>query len=91
MPNKFLQSDQIVLSCLLQKAQKPRQHALADEERRYGSVILRLPYRIMELHTIYKYLPFKYAEELTYSGTLKRGNPLPLLKTKDIHIRKRVD
>ncbi len=53
MPNKFLQSDQIVLSCLLQKAQKPRQHALADEERRYGSVILRLPYRIMELHTIY--------------------------------------
>ena len=26
MHNKFLQSDQIVLSCLLQKKQKPRQH-----------------------------------------------------------------
>jgi hypothetical protein len=36
--NKFLQSDQIVLSCLLQKAQKPRQHALAAEERRYVSM-----------------------------------------------------
>ena len=33
--NKFLQSDQIMLSCLLQKAQKPRQHALAAEEKRY--------------------------------------------------------
>jgi hypothetical protein len=33
--NNFLQPDQIVLSCLLQKAQKPRQHALAAEERRY--------------------------------------------------------
>lgn len=33
-PNKFLQSDQIMLSCLLQKAQKPRQQALAAEERR---------------------------------------------------------
>jgi hypothetical protein len=32
--NKFLQTDQIMLSCLLQKAQKPRQHALAAEERR---------------------------------------------------------
>jgi hypothetical protein len=32
--NKFLQSDQNVLSCLLQKAQKPRQYALAAEERR---------------------------------------------------------
>lgn len=27
----------------------------------------------MELHTIYKYLPLKYAEELVYSGTLKIG------------------
>ena len=35
-PNKFLQTDQIALSCLLQKAQKPRQHALAAEERRYA-------------------------------------------------------
>jgi hypothetical protein len=34
--NKFLQSDQIVLSCLLQKAQKSRQHALAAEERRWA-------------------------------------------------------
>jgi len=33
--NKFFQSEQIVLSCLLQKAQKPRQHTLAAEERRY--------------------------------------------------------
>lgn len=34
--NKFLQSDQSILSCLL-LAQKPRQHALAAEERRYES------------------------------------------------------
>lgn len=33
--NKFLQSDQVVLSCLLQKAQKTRQHDLAAEEKRY--------------------------------------------------------
>lgn len=38
MPNKFLQTDQIVLSCLLQKAQKPRQYALAAEERRYAAL-----------------------------------------------------
>lgn len=35
-PNKFLQSDQSVLSCLLQKVQKPCQYALAAEERRYA-------------------------------------------------------
>jgi hypothetical protein len=34
-PNKFLQSDQIILSCLL-LAQKSRQYALAGEERRYA-------------------------------------------------------
>jgi hypothetical protein len=34
MPNKFLQSEQITLSCLL-LAQKPRQRALSAEERRY--------------------------------------------------------
>lgn len=33
MPNKFLQSDQNMLSCLL-LSQKPRQHILAAEERR---------------------------------------------------------
>jgi hypothetical protein len=33
--NKFLQTDQIALSCLLQKAQKPRQYALAAEEKSY--------------------------------------------------------
>jgi hypothetical protein len=33
-PKKFYQSDQTMLSCLLQKAQKPRQHALRAEERR---------------------------------------------------------
>jgi hypothetical protein len=33
-PNKFLQTDKIVLSCLLQNAQKPRQHDFAAEERR---------------------------------------------------------
>jgi len=35
-PNKFLQTDQIALSCLLQKAQKSRQYVLAAEERRSG-------------------------------------------------------
>jgi hypothetical protein len=35
MPKKILQPDQIILSYLLQKAQKPRQYALAAEERRY--------------------------------------------------------
>ena len=35
MPNKFLQSDQVMLSCLL-LAQKSRHQALAAEERRYG-------------------------------------------------------
>jgi hypothetical protein len=34
MPNKFLQSDKNMLSCLL-LAQKPRQHVFAAEERRY--------------------------------------------------------
>ena len=32
--NKFLQTEQIMLSCLLHKAQKARQQALAAEERR---------------------------------------------------------
>lgn len=32
--NKFLQSDQTILSCLL-LAQESRQHGLAAEERRY--------------------------------------------------------
>jgi len=36
MHNKFLQSDQNILSCLLQKAQKPSQHVWAAEERRYA-------------------------------------------------------
>ena len=40
MHNKFLQSDQIMLSCLLQKAQKLRQHALAAEERRYVYMVV---------------------------------------------------
>lgn len=35
--NKFLQPDQIALSCLLQKAQKSRQHVLAAEEKRYAA------------------------------------------------------
>jgi hypothetical protein len=34
MPNKFFQSDKNMLSCLLQKAQKSRQHVFAAEERR---------------------------------------------------------
>lgn len=38
-PNKFLQSDKIVLSCLLLKTQKPSQHAFAAEERRYKAAI----------------------------------------------------
>ena len=33
-PNKVLQTDKIIVSCLLQKAQKPRHHAFAAEERR---------------------------------------------------------
>ena len=37
-PNKFLQSDQIALSCLLQNAQKTRHRALAAEERRYAEL-----------------------------------------------------
>ena len=36
--NKLLQSDRIILSCLLQKAQKPFQHALVAEERRYAAL-----------------------------------------------------
>ena len=36
--NKFLQSDQTMLSCLLQKAQKSRQHVLAAEGRRYAQL-----------------------------------------------------
>jgi hypothetical protein len=36
LADKFLQTDQIMLSCLLQKAQKSRQHALAAEERLHG-------------------------------------------------------
>ena len=39
-PNKFLQTDQIMLSYLLQKTQKLRQHALAAEERRYDAGVL---------------------------------------------------
>ena len=35
MPNKVLQTDKIIVSCLLQKAQKPRHYAFAAEERRY--------------------------------------------------------
>ena len=35
MPNKYFQTDQIILSCLLQKAQKTRHYVLAAEERRY--------------------------------------------------------
>jgi len=33
--NNPLQSDQSMSSCLLQKAQKPRQHTLAPEQGRY--------------------------------------------------------
>jgi hypothetical protein len=36
--NKFLQSDEIMLSCLLQKTQKARKHAFAAEEGRYEPV-----------------------------------------------------
>ncbi len=35
LPNKFLQTDKVVLSCLLQKSQMPRQYAFAAEEKRY--------------------------------------------------------
>lgn len=36
-PNKVLQTDKFIASCLLQKAQKPRHYDFAAEERRYAA------------------------------------------------------